>query len=79
MKGGSVFSISTKESSNLLKKAWSRPPSRNESFIWQIKTYLAKDETPEAAGLIRNIESMIRSFRQRLKTDLRRNAGTVVL
>ncbi|HEX6429808.1 MAG TPA: tetratricopeptide repeat protein, partial [Niastella sp.] len=67
--GGSVFSISTKENSSLLKKAWSRPPSRNESFIWQIRTYLANDELPEAAGLIETLKHDP-LFPDRLKTDL---------
>jgi tetratricopeptide (TPR) repeat protein len=67
--GGSVFSISTKENSSLLKKAWSRAPSRNESFIWQIRTNLAKDELPEAAGLIETLKHDP-LFPDRLKTDL---------
>ncbi len=67
--GGSVFSISTKENSSLLKKAWSRAPSRNESFIWQIRTSLAKDELPEAAGLIETLKHDP-LFPDRLKTDL---------
>lgn len=67
--GGSVFSISTKESTSLLKKVWSRPPSRNESFIWQIRTFLARDEMPEAAGLIETLKHDP-SFPTRLKTDL---------
>lgn len=67
--GGSVFSISTKENNSLLKKAWSRAPSRNESFIWQIRTNLAKDELPEAAGLIETLKHDP-LFPDRLKTDL---------
>jgi tetratricopeptide (TPR) repeat protein len=67
--GGSVFTISTKENTGLLKKAWSRPPSRNESLIWQIKTYIANDELPEAAGLIETLKHDP-NFPQRLKTDL---------
>jgi TolA-binding protein len=67
--GGSVFSISTKENPSLLKKVWSRPPSRNESFIWQIRTFLAKDELPEAAGLIETLKHDP-LFPARLKTDL---------
>lgn len=67
--GGSVFSISTKENTNVLKKAWSRPPSRNESFIWQIRTFIAKDELPEAAGLIETLKHDP-LFPERLKTDL---------
>lgn len=68
--GGSVFSISTKENPSLLKKVWSRQPSRNESFIWQIRTFLAKDEMPEAAGLIETLKHDP-LFPARLKTDLR--------
>ncbi|MDF2190254.1 hypothetical protein [Paraflavitalea sp. CAU 1676] len=67
--GGNAFSISTKEKNDLLHKAWSRPPSRNESFIWQIRTYLAKDETPEAAGLIETLKHDP-NFPDRLETDL---------
>jgi tetratricopeptide (TPR) repeat protein len=68
--GGSVFSISTKENRSLLKKVWSRQPSRNESFIWQVRTFLAKDEMPEAAGLIETLKHDP-LFPARLKTDLR--------
>jgi TolA-binding protein len=67
--GGSVFSISTKEKTDVLHKVWSRPPSRNESFIWQIRTFLAKDELPEAAGLIETLKHDP-LFPARLKTDL---------
>jgi TolA-binding protein len=67
--GGSVFSISTKEKTDIAHKVWARPPSRNESFIWQIRTFLAKDETPEAAGLIETLKHDP-VFPERLKTDL---------
>lgn len=68
--GGSVFSISSKENSDVLHKIWARPPSRNESFIWQIRTFLANDELPEAAGLIETLKHDP-LFPARLKTDLR--------
>ncbi len=67
--GGNAFSISTKEKSGIVNKAWARPPSRNESFIWQIRTYLAKDETAEAAGMIETLKGDP-FFPERLKTDL---------
>lgn len=67
--GGSAFSISTKEKTDLVHKVWSSPPSRNEAFIWQIKTYLAKDELPEAAGLIETLKHDP-NFPERLQTDL---------
>lgn len=50
--GGSVLSVATKENNSLLHKAVSRPPSRNESFIWQIRTYLALGRFTEASVLI---------------------------
>jgi tetratricopeptide (TPR) repeat protein len=54
--GGTAFSISTKEKTGIPNKMWARPPSRNESFIWQIRTYLAKGETAEAAGMIETLK-----------------------
>ncbi|NML22165.1 hypothetical protein HHL16_14880 [Pseudoflavitalea sp. G-6-1-2] len=53
--GGNAFTISTKENRTLAQKVWSRAPSRNESFIWQVRTQIAKDEMPEAAGLIETL------------------------
>ncbi len=67
--GGNAFSISTKEKTDVLTKAWTRPPSRNESFIWQIRTYLAKNEMPEAAGMIETLKNDP-LFPDRLRTDL---------
>lgn len=67
--GSNAFSISTKEKNNIVKKVFSRPPSRNESFIWQIKTFLAKDELPEAAGLIETLKNDP-IFPERLQSDL---------
>ena len=67
--GGNAFSISTKEKTDIVNKAWTRPPSRNESFIWQIRTYLANDETAEAAGMIETLKSDP-FFPERLRTDL---------
>lgn len=67
--GGNAFSISTKENTEFFKKMWSRPPSRNETFLWQIKTFIAKDELPEAAGLIETLKNDPQ-FPERLKSDL---------
>ena len=52
---GNAFSIATKENRNLAKKIISEPPSRNESLLWQIRTYIANKEMPEAAGLIETL------------------------
>jgi hypothetical protein len=67
--GGNAFSISTKEDKSLVKKAFTRPPSRNEALLWQIKTYLANDELPEAAGLIEILKADP-NFPDRLRPEL---------
>lgn len=54
---GNIFSISTKEKPNMIKDALSRPPSRNESLLWQVKTYLAMDALPEASSLIETLKN----------------------
>lgn len=66
---GSGFSISTKENNSLPKKILTTPPSRNESFIWQIKTYIEKYELAEAASLIETLKSD-KQFPGRLQPDL---------
>lgn len=67
--GGSAFSISTNEKQGIVKKVFFRPPSRNEALVWQIRTYLAKNETAEAAGLIQTLK-YDPLFPDRLKNDL---------
>lgn len=68
--GTSVLSVSTKENNNLARRAFSEPPSRNESFIWQIKTYIARNQMIEAATLIETLKNDP-NFPERLKTDLK--------
>jgi outer membrane protein assembly factor BamD (BamD/ComL family) len=63
------FSIATKEKNSIWTKLTSRPPSRNESFIWQIRNHIEKDELPEAAGVI-EILRHDPHFPKRLKTHL---------
>ncbi|WP_169337641.1 tetratricopeptide repeat protein [Segetibacter koreensis] len=63
------FSIATKEKNSIWTKLTSRPPSRNESFIWQIRTHIEKDELPEASGII-EILRHDPNFPKRLQTDL---------
>jgi tetratricopeptide (TPR) repeat protein len=50
--GGNAFTISTNEKRNIAKRAFSQPPSRNESFIWQIRTYLQQEQLSRGAVLI---------------------------
>jgi outer membrane protein assembly factor BamD (BamD/ComL family) len=68
------FSISTKEKNSIFTKLTSRPPSRNESFIWQIRNHIEKNELPEAAGVI-EILRHDPNFPERLHTDLEEVLG----
>jgi TolA-binding protein len=67
--GTNALSVSTKENNSLVNRAWTTPPSRNESFIWQIRTYIARDRMAEAASLIQTLKNDPR-FPERLQTDL---------
>ena len=69
MDGNSALSISTKEKKSLTKKIFTRPPSRNEAFIWQIRTFLAWEQYPEAASLIATLKTDP-LFPARLQNDL---------
>ena len=63
------FSIVTKEKKNIWTRLTSRPPSRNESFIWQARNFIERDELPEAAGII-EILRHDPNFPKRLNNDL---------
>lgn len=52
MQGNNASVVSTKEHPNILQKAFSLPPSRNDGLIWKIRNYIAEDKTAEASGLI---------------------------
>ncbi|MBS1566635.1 MAG: hypothetical protein JST39_19785 [Bacteroidetes bacterium] len=61
--------VSTSEKRNIAKKALSRPPSRNDALVWQVRTYLAMDQTAEAASMIQTLLHDPQ-FPPRLKPDL---------
>ena len=67
--GGNAFSIATNEKRKGIKKITERPPSRNESFIWQIRTYIQLDQMAEASGLIETLRNDP-NFPDRLQTEL---------
>ena len=67
--GNSAYSISTKEKNSLPRRVFSEPPSRNDAFIWQIRTFLAQDELADAASLIVTLRNDPK-FPKRLQNDL---------
>ena len=62
------FSIASKENKGL-KKIITHQPSRNESFLWQVRTFIEKEEYPEAAGIMEILRNDPQ-FPKRLKTEL---------
>jgi len=67
--GNDAFSISTKEKNSLPRKIFSEPPSRNDAFIWQIRTLIGMEEYAEAASLIITLKNDP-AFPKRLQNDL---------
>ena len=67
--GNNAFSIATKEKKSLPRTVFSEPPSRNDAFIWQIRTLIAKGDYAEAASLIVTLRQDP-VFPSRLKDDL---------
>ncbi len=63
------FSIATVEKSSIWNKLTTRQPSRNESFIWQVRNHIEKNEFGEAAGVIEILRNDL-NFPARLHTDL---------
>ncbi|MDQ6761810.1 MAG: tetratricopeptide repeat protein [Bacteroidota bacterium] len=64
-----ALSISSKEDRNIIDKATSRPPSRNDALIWQIKTLIEMHEYADAAGLINTLVNDP-AFPERLQPSL---------
>ncbi|MEO5648987.1 MAG: tetratricopeptide repeat protein [Ginsengibacter sp.] len=51
------ISISSKEDRNIIDKVFTRPPSRNDALVWQVRTYIDMDEFSDAAGLINTLKN----------------------
>jgi hypothetical protein len=69
MDGNNAMNIATKEKNTLLKRALSEPPSRNDAFVWQARTFIAMEKYGEAASLIAALKNDP-VFPARLKNDL---------
>ncbi len=52
-----ALSVSSKEDRNIIDKAFSRPPSRNDALVWQVRTLTDMGDYPEAAGLINTLRN----------------------
>ena len=69
MDGNNASSIATKEKSSFPKNVISDPPSRNNAFIWQIRTLIERAAFIEAGSLISTLKKDP-AFPERLQTTL---------
>lgn len=67
--GNNAASVSTPEKNSFFRRVLSEPPSRNDAFIWQIRTYLAQEKLAAAASLIEILKNDPK-FPPRLHNDL---------
>ena len=68
------LSITSKENRNLVDKAFTLPPSRNDALVWQIRTLIEMKDYGEAAGLINTLKNDA-NFPQRLHAYLEEMEG----
>ncbi|MES1219292.1 MAG: hypothetical protein ABUT20_27550, partial [Bacteroidota bacterium] len=69
MDGNTVTNIATKEKNTLPKRVFSEPPSRNDAFIWQVRTFIAMEKYAEASSLLASLKNDP-VFPERLQNDL---------
>jgi tetratricopeptide (TPR) repeat protein len=69
MDGNNAQSIATKEEDGFVKRMISDPPSRNNAFIWQIRTLIEANAMTEAGSLIVTLKKDP-AFPERLHTSL---------
>ena len=68
------LSVSSKEDRNIIDKAFTRPPSRNDALVWQIRAYIDMEEFSDAAGLINTLKND-QVFPERLDAGLEEMQG----
>jgi Tetratricopeptide repeat len=55
--GNNALTIASRENRNVIDKAFSRPPSRNDALVWQARSLIAMNEYADAAGLINTLQN----------------------
>ncbi|CAN5446686.1 hypothetical protein BH10BAC3_BH10BAC3_27180 [soil metagenome] len=55
--GNNAFTIATKEKTGTFSYLVTRPPSRNEAFVWQVRTLIENGEYLDASSLIETLKN----------------------
>lgn len=53
----SGMTIASKENRNIIDKVFTRPPSRNDALVWQIRNFVDMDKMGDAAALISTLQN----------------------
>jgi outer membrane protein assembly factor BamD (BamD/ComL family) len=69
-----VPSIATVEKRNIVQKVFTKPPSRNDALLWQVRNYIEAGDYGAATGLLQTLNND-KFFPQRLKADLHEQAA----
>jgi outer membrane protein assembly factor BamD (BamD/ComL family) len=69
MDGNNALSVSTKEKTSLASRIFSTAPSRNEAFLWQIRSLIEQEDFTESGSLIATLRNDP-VFPRRLDTEL---------
>ncbi len=69
-----VPSIATIEKRNIIKKLFTKPPSRNDALLWQVRNYIEAADYGAATGLLQTLDND-RNFPSRLKASLHEQAA----
>ena len=70
----SNLTIADREKRNLIQKALTLPPSRNDALIWLTRTFIEQEKYGEAAGMINILQHDI-NLPKRLQDDLSEITG----
>lgn len=54
---GNALKVSTLENRNIVDKAFSRPPSRNDALLWLIRTHIQRNENSQASTLLQTLRN----------------------
>lgn len=54
--GGNAMKVATEEDRNIIDRAFSEPPNRNDALVWLVRTHIRNNEMSTAASLIQTLK-----------------------
>ncbi|MFT3705033.1 MAG: hypothetical protein QM802_21885 [Agriterribacter sp.] len=53
---GNVYSVSTKEKTNIVNKVFNEPPGRNDALVWIVRTFIEDSAYGEASAMMQTLK-----------------------